>query len=241
MLSSAPKEFNVKAALKAAFPIMAGYVAIGLPCGLMEQQIGMSALQAFMLSFVFYSGAGQFMIPNMMLAGTPLLTIIASVSFVNSRQVLYSASLSQFCQGASKRLTFLFMGGVTDESYGVNVQNFLSGKWTVGNALLVNFFSCSSWALSNMAGVLLGNLVSIPVALGSFAMTSIFICLLCSQKLDSTTAVVIVVTMVSVLFFKLVGLSGPAILLGACMGVLAGIVKKKMGSRGPDGKEEVSA
>ena len=228
MLLTELKQCDVKAAFKAAFPIMAGYVAIGLPCGLMEQQIGVDALQALMLSFVFYSGAGQFMIPNMMLAGTPLLTIIASVSFVNSRQILYSASLSQFCQGVSKKLTFLFAGGVTDESYGVNVQQFLTGRWNVANALLVNLFSVSSWAFSNAAGVLLGNMISIPVALGSFAMTSIFICLLCTQKLTSTTAVVVIVTMVSVLFFKFVGLSGPAILLGACMGVLAGVLKGKV-------------
>ena len=48
---------------------MLGYVAIGVPCGILSASIGLDALQVFLLSALFYSGAGQFMIPNMFLAG----------------------------------------------------------------------------------------------------------------------------------------------------------------------------
>lgn len=224
--------YNVAEAFKAALPIMLGYVAIGLPAGLMEQQVGMTPLMALMMSAIFYSGAGQFMIPNMLLGGVPLLTIIASVSFVNTRQLLYSSSFAQYAQGASKKLMFFFSAGVTDESYGVSIQRFINGGWTMENALLVNFFSMSSWAISNFFGALLGSLVSIPVALGSFAMTSIFICLLVSQKFDSTVILVVVVTMVGVLFFKVIGLTAPAILFGAVCGVAAGVIKQNFTKKG---------
>ena len=73
---------------------MAGYVAIGLPCGIMESQIGLNALMAFIVSVTFYSGAGQFMIDGMWLAGSPVASIVASVSFVNTRQLLYSAGFA---------------------------------------------------------------------------------------------------------------------------------------------------
>ena len=59
------KSETIKTAFKAAFPVMMGYIAIGLPCGIMESQIGMNWLMAFVMSMTFYSGAGQFMIPNM--------------------------------------------------------------------------------------------------------------------------------------------------------------------------------
>lgn len=216
-------------ALKTAFPIMAGYVGIGLPCGIMEQQVGMDPLQAFLLSCLFYSGAGQFMIPGMWIAGTPMAAIIASVSAVNTRQILYSASLSKYCQNVGKRLSFFFSAGVTDESFGVNVQRFESGPWKVSQALLVNLFSCLSWATANAIGAFLGEMVSIPVAVGSFAMTSIFICLLCGQKKSRVNAIVVVFAMAGVVLCKVVGLTGPAIIIGAVIGIIAGLVYLRRG------------
>ena len=122
---------------------MLGYVAIGLPCGILSNSIGMNALQVFLMSALFYSGAGQFMIPNMWLAGSPMGAIIASVSLVNTRQMLYSAAFAPMCRTAKKRLSFLFAATVTDESYGVNAAKFAEGGWSVDRAALVNLFSQS--------------------------------------------------------------------------------------------------
>ena len=54
---------HIRQSLSAALPIMLGYVAIGIPCGILCASIGLNALQVFLLSALFYSGAGQFMIP----------------------------------------------------------------------------------------------------------------------------------------------------------------------------------
>ncbi|MEG0505096.1 MAG: AzlC family ABC transporter permease, partial [Raoultibacter sp.] len=126
-----PNKDHIQQSLSAALPIMLGYVAIGIPCGILCSSIGLDALQVLLLSLLFYSGAGQFMIPNMWLAGAPLASIIASVSLVNTRQMLYSASFAKMCQGVRKRLSFLFAATVTDESYGVNMAKFESGDWSV--------------------------------------------------------------------------------------------------------------
>ncbi len=212
----------LKDGFKAALPIMAGYIVLGLPCGLLCQQAGITALQAFVMSMTFYSGAGQYMIPNMWLAGAAPLSIIASVSLVNTRQTLYSASLSQFCTGCSKRLAFLFSATVTDESFGVNLAQFQNGGWDTARATVVNICSMTTWALANVAGVVLGSLVSVPTALASFAMTAIFICLLCMQKVDAVNLVTMFTAAAGVIIYKLVGLSGAAILLGAVAGVAVG-------------------
>ncbi len=212
----------LKDGFKAALPIMAGYIVLGLPCGLLCQQAGITALQAFVMSMTFYSGAGQYMIPNMWLAGAAPLSIIASVSLVNTRQTLYSASLSQFCTGCSKRLAFLFSATVTDESFGVNLAQFQKGGWDAARATVVNICSMTTWALANVAGVVLGSLVSVPTALASFAMTAIFICLLCMQKVDAVNLVTMFTAAAGVVICKLVGLSGAAILLGAVSGVAVG-------------------
>ncbi|MGN0037853.1 MAG: AzlC family ABC transporter permease [Coriobacteriales bacterium] len=212
----------LKDGFKAALPIIAGYIVLGLPCGLLCQQAGINALESFVMSMTFYSGAGQYMIPNMWLAAASPLSIIASVSLVNTRQTLYSASLSQFCTGCSKRLAFLFSATVTDESFGVNLAQFQNGEWDVQRATVVNLCSMTTWALANVSGVVLGSLVSVPTALASFAMTAIFICLLCMQKVNAVHLVTMLTAAAGVVICKLVGLSGAAILLGAVTGVVVG-------------------
>lgn len=219
-----PARQHIQQSFKAAFPVILGYIAIGIPCGILSASIGLNALQVLLFSLFFYSGAGQFMIPNLWLVGTPLASIIASVSLVNTRQLLYSASLAPFAEGVKKRLAFLFAATVTDESYGVNMAQFEAGEWSVGRATMVNLFSQLSWTLSCVAGVLLGSVLSVPLAVASFAMTSIFICLICMQKLSLANGIAVVAAMVGVIVCKFLGLTGPAILIGALVGVAAAFI-----------------
>ena len=218
--ASQPAEGQVGAGVRAAVPIMAGYVVLGLPCGLLCQQAGMDWLMTLIMSLFFYSGAGQYMIPNMWLAGGPIASIVASVSLVNTRQLLYGASLARFCEDTGRPLAFLFSATVTDESFGVNLARFENGGWSVRSATAVNLASQASWALANVAGALVGSLVSFPSAVASFAMTSIFICLLCMQKVNAVNVAAMLSAVV--LACKCAGLAGPAILVGALAGVAAG-------------------
>ena len=217
---------HIKQAFTAAVPIMLGYFAIGIPCGILSASIGMDPLQVLLMCVLFYSGAGQFMIPNMWVAGSPLLSIIASVSFVNTRQMLYSASFAPYCEKVSKRLAFLFAATVTDESYGVSIQKFREGEWSVDRAMCVNLFSQSSWTISCVVGTLIGNMLSIPLAIAAFAMTSIFICLWVTQKLTPGNVLAGIVAFAGGYVFKLIGLGKPAILLGAVLGVAAAILNE---------------
>jgi 4-azaleucine resistance transporter AzlC len=211
--------------LAAALPIMAGYLVLGIPCGILGGQAGMSLLQVACISLLFYSGAGQYMIPNMWLSGAPLLSIVASVSLVNTRQVLYGASLSRFCQQADRRLALLFAATVTDESFGVNLGRFeAGGQWDVPRATAVNLFSLASWTAANCIGVVAGALFAVPVALASFAMTSIFICLLFMQRLSLSSVVAALVAALVVAACKLTGLSEPAIIVGALGGIAAAML-----------------
>lgn len=222
---------NISRAFAAAAPIMLGYVAIGLPCGILSASIGLNWLQVLLLSVVFYSGAGQFMIPNMWLAASPIASIIASVSLVNTRQMLYSASFAPWCEGAGKLRAFWFAASVTDESFGVNMAKFLEGGWSVEVATLVNEMSHSSWTISCVVGVVLGNVLNIPLNVAAFAMTSIFICLMVTQKVTAPSVVAMAGAMIGVYACKAVGISGPAILVGALIGIAAGIIAATLAMR----------
>ena len=60
-------------------------------------------------------------------------------------------------------------------------------------------------------------------------MTSIFLCLLFSQKGTKANIAAALMAVLGVFVCKCLGLSGPAILIGALLGVVAGIVVSRKG------------
>lgn len=225
-----PSRADVRAALSAALPVMLGYVAIGIPCGVMSAEVGLSPAVAFLLSATFYSGAGQFMMASLALAGTPVASMVASVALVSCRQLLYSAALSPYLSRAPRPLAALFAATVTDESFGVNLSRLASDdSWTPVRATVVNVASMLSWAAANALGAAVGPALAIPTAIMSFAMTSIFICLLVGQRWACVTVVVAACSAVAVVTLKALGAGSLAVLLGALVGVGAGMAAGALG------------
>lgn len=219
---------DIQETASAAIPIVLGYIAIGIPCGILSASVGMNMMQVIFLCLFFYSGAGQYMIPGMWAAGAPIASIILSVSLVNSRHILYSASLAQYVDKVKKRLMFLFSATITDETFGVSTAKFEQGRWTVSKATLLNLISQTTWLLSNVIGVLVGSVLGVPIAIASFAMTSIFICLLVMQKGTEGNMVAALVAVAGVVLAKYIGLTGPAIIIGALLGVAFATVQAMM-------------
>ena len=70
--------------------------------------------------------------------------------------------------------------------------------------------------------------LGIPLAIASFAMTSIFICLLVSQKKSSANAIAATGAALGVVACKIAGLGGAAILLGALVGVACAVAFSRL-------------
>ena len=149
---------------------------------------------------------------------------------MSTRQVLYSAALSPYVARAPRPLAALFAATVTDESFGVNLERFVEDdSWTPTRATLVNLLSMFSWALANGLGALVGPALAIPTTIMSFAMTSIFVCLLVSRRWSAVTVAVVATSALTVVALKALGLGSLSVLLGAVAGVCAGLVA---GARG---------
>lgn len=228
-------------ALYAAIPIMFGYAATGIACGILEQAIGLTVWMALVVSATFYSGVGQFMICNMALAGFPLVDIVTSTGFANSRQMLYSASLSKYFAHTSKAFTFFYAATVTDESFGISTQRFEQHRWDPTRALLLNLFCLSAWTLSNVVGVVIGNVISIPQAIAAFSMTCIFVFMISMQPRTTENLWAILASACAMILLKIMHITGPAVLISACIGVAVGLAIKKKQCRHTLLKNSVSA
>lgn len=224
---------DIAAALPVALPVMLGYVAIGIPCGVMAAEVGLAPAVAFLLSVTFYSGAGQFMMASLALAGAPVASMVASVALVSTRQLLYSAALSPYAASAPRPLAALFAATVTDESFGVNMERFAArDAWSVRRATIVNVASMLSWGAANALGAAVGPALAIPTAIMSFAMTSIFVCLLVGQPWTRVNVAVVCSSVAAVVALKALGAGSLAVLLGALVGVGVGLA---VGARGRGG------
>lgn len=212
-------------AMGLAAPVMLAYVSIGIPCGVMEAQVGFTPLTAFLFSATYYSGAGQFMVPNLWMAGASLFSIVLSVSFVTTRQLLYSTAFAPYLAGEGRMRTLGFAALVTDETFGVNLDRYASDEgWDSTRAIVVNVACMLSWALANALGAALGSVVDMPIDVLSFGMTAIFICLLMGQPASRTTAVVAGCAAAGVALCKLLGWGGASIFVGAVLGVVCGVL-----------------
>ncbi|MBR3314012.1 MAG: AzlC family ABC transporter permease [Atopobiaceae bacterium] len=226
------KAQDLRTCLALAFPVMLAYVSIGIPCGVMEAQMGLTPLMALLFSATYYSGAGQFMVSGLWLSGVPVASIILSVSLVTTRQLLYSAAFAPFVGNERRSRSLAFAALVTDETFGVNLDRFSSHTgWNLAYARVVNVACMLSWAFANCLGAALGTVLDLPTDVMSFGMTAIFICLLVSQLTDSVTGCAAAVAAAMVALCKLLGFDGAAIFVGALAGVASGVIVGEVRAR----------
>ncbi len=152
----------------------------------------------------------------------PAASITASVSFVNTR---CTQQLSSYFAQVRKPLSFFFSATVTDESFGVIFTRFPTG--------LVD--SCTGNSGQRTLHVLVGAANALGAVAGDacryhgncFVCDDFYLYLpACVARHNRITAAVVAVSMLSVCLFKIVGLEGPAILFGACLGVAFGRAKE---------------
>ena len=118
----------------------------------------------------------------------------------------------------------MFNANTTDETFGISIEMFKDGTWSARRAYLVNAFSHTSWTLSCVVGCAIGPVLNIPVNIASFAMTSIFICLLAGQEVNKPNVIASICAFLGVCVAKTLGLAGFSIVVGAVFGVIVALI-----------------
>ncbi|MBF0776882.1 branched-chain amino acid transporter AzlC [Streptococcus azizii] len=160
-----------------AVPTVLGYASIGLACGIVSVNSGISALEMGLMSLLVYAGSAQFVMCALISAGAPLLSIGVTVFFVNLRHLLLSLHTAALFQGNSLRSNLFIGSFLTDESYGVLLRKHMEAPqvspcWMYGN----NMVSYISWVVFTILGNLIGGLFPNPEQLGlDFALIAMFV------------------------------------------------------------------
>lgn len=218
---------------KAALPTVMGYASIGLACGILGAQSGISPLYMALMSLLVYSGSAQFVLCALVLANSPILAGVLTVLLVNLRNLLLGLHATTVFREVSFPQQLLVASWMTDESYGIMLNHQLTeGKvtvpWMAGN----NFASYGSWVLFTTLGTILGGFLPNPEALGvDFALIAMFLAIFWGQAealLKRMRRYKLILLLVSVLLSYVVLAtvlsSSLAVLLSTMVGCFVGVM-----------------
>lgn len=168
------------AGLKAAVPIVLGYLPIGFAFGVLARTTaGLSVAEVGLMSLLVYAGSSQFIGTNMLAAGAALPAIISTTFLVNLRHLLLSTALLPSFKENSAWENSLLTYGITDETFAVNAST-LKGQ-PIGPAFIagLHITSHSSWILASIIGAFAGEMAGNYEQYGlDFALAAMFIGLL---------------------------------------------------------------
>jgi 4-azaleucine resistance transporter AzlC len=164
--------------VRAALPIVFGYLPIGLTFGVLARKAGFHSFEVALMSFLVYAGASQFLAVEMISKGMAGFPVIIATFFVNLRHLLMSSSLSLYFKNTRLPVLSLLSAQLTDESYAVAISRLPDVKEKPSYLFGLQITSQCAWVGGSLAGAFFGPLIkSLGYGL-PFALPALFICLL---------------------------------------------------------------
>lgn len=161
--------------VRAALPVVLGYLGIGFAAGVVERAAGLSYAEILLISTVLYAGSAQFVVTAML--GSPAAGIVLTVFFLNLRHLLLAAALAPRLRAVPAWKNALLGLQLTDETFVVaSSKEAIRPAWMAG----LNLAAWSTWAAANLAGAALSGYAGDTRALG-FALPAMFAGLLVLQ------------------------------------------------------------
>ncbi|WP_297811233.1 AzlC family ABC transporter permease [uncultured Finegoldia sp.] len=192
---------NIKEAIKFSSPIMLGYIPVAMAFGLLCKGQDISMLDSTLFSFIFYSGAAQFMAVELLGAGVGMFSIVFSVFLLNLRLFIMSTSLGIHTENINPKALPAIGFMLTDESF--SVMSFNRDKLDTKFALAVEFGPFLAWGLFTPIGYLIGQLMpkSVQTSL-EVGLTAMFIALVVPSIKKSSNG--LVVSLIGVLTYTII-------------------------------------
>ena len=175
-----------KAAIKEALPTIFGYIGISIAFGIIGKASGFSTIEVSLMSLIIYAGSVQLTTLNMLVAGSPIASIVLAAFLVNSRVILMSTTVAGYLKQENLKRNILIGTFLTDESFALSMNkiNYTNGKLNFTWFNTVNIISYLTWQAGTLLGAILGGFITDPKKLGlDFAIVAMFIGLLYLQVL----------------------------------------------------------
>jgi 4-azaleucine resistance transporter AzlC len=148
--------------LRAALPVLIGFVPFALVLGAQATQKGLTALEVPLMTGLNFAGGSEFAAIQLWTSPPSLLLIVASTFLVNSRHLLMGAALAPFIRHLSQRKAWAVLFLMCDESWALGLadarkrqaQGLPAFSLPYYFAVAVSFYL--TWVLGTGIGAVLG-------------------------------------------------------------------------------------
>ena len=163
--------------LKDGLPLQIGVIPFGIVFGIVGLEVGLSPLQTFLMSSILFGGASQIVFTQLHATATPFAVLVATVSAVNLRHLLYGMVMSEYLRHLPLKWRLALGYLLTDEAFAVSHQRYTQRPTSdfmhyhlLGSGLMLWF----CWQVSTAIGILSGPTIPESFQLG-FAIPLTFI------------------------------------------------------------------
>jgi 4-azaleucine resistance transporter AzlC len=188
--------------VKAALPIVLGYLPVGMAFGVLARQAGLTPFEAGSMSILVYAGASQFLAIEMISKSISWFPIVIATFFINLRHLLMSSTLSLYFKKNRLRTLSLLSAQLTDESFAVAMSNTSKISNRPSYLFGLQMTSQIAWIAGSIGGALFGKLIDHKDYGIPFALSSLFICLLVIQIKKTHHLWVMIIAGISSIVFK---------------------------------------
>ena len=172
-----------KFAFKQSIPVLFGYIALGLGCGLYMHSLGFSFIYPTLMALTIYGGSVEFVIANMLIQHFNPVNVLLVTLVVGFRQFFYSLTMLKQYRHAGWR-KWLLIFGLTDETFVLNYSSEVPSNYDRTQVQTwITILDWFYWVLGAFLGGFLGSILHLQIAGLDFVMTALFIVLALDQFL----------------------------------------------------------
>lgn len=191
-------------AIVATLPLAIAVIPWGVLTGALAIQIGLSPLQAQLMSLLIFAGAAQLSAMTLMAGAASVGAIFISTFVISARHLLYSVTIRDHIIRLPLHWRGLIAFVLTDEMFALSeAHTKKSGRFSVLFALVSGFTFYLIWNLSTLVGVIAGDFFKNLDQLGlDFAIAATFIAMTFDQLRQRPIAVAMIVSGVLAVLIK---------------------------------------
>ncbi len=214
---------------KAVSPLLLGVVPFGLAFGVVAAESVVGSALGYATSIVIFAGAAQLATIQLFDQGVVAAVVIATALVINSRHVMYSATMAPHFREFPLWARYALPYVLTDQAFAVSIVGYrdvtdpVYKRWYFTGAALTMWMA---WQLSTLAGVVIGSQLPNSLSL-DFAIPLVFVALLVLTVRSRPEMVAAIVGG----GIALLGASAPyglGLTIGALVGVAAGVAAHRV-------------
>lgn len=199
----------LRAAIPPTLPILAGFVFLGITCGVYSVSLGLPWWTPTLMACLIFAGSAEFVVASMLVGPFAPLQAFVTVFIVNARHLFYGLSMLERFRGLGRKRPYLIFAQC-DETFSINYSTRPPAGVDEGWFMFfVSLLNQLYWVVGCTLGGVLGSVAALNVAGVDFAMTALFVVIFLDQwTKDPSHASAVVGILASLVALALFGPDG---------------------------------